>query len=181
VSRGASEDAEFRRKTVGCLDGLFGFALALSRDRAVAEDLVQEACLRALRAARRPLDSEDVRPWLFTILHNVWRNERRRRVAEPLDDMPEVLETAVAVQSSAEEDLDRGAAADGIRRAIEALPETYREVVALRFGEGFSYQQIAVTLDCPAGTVMSRLARARALIRKAMLESRLPRAVGGRP
>jgi len=180
VGRGAREDAEFRRKTVGCLDGLFGFALALSRDRAVAEDLVQEAYVRALKAARRPLASDDVRPWLFTILHNVWRNERRRRVAEPLDDMPEILETAVAIQPSAEEDLDRGAASDSIRRAIDDLPETYREVVALRFSEGFSYQQIAATLDCPAGTVMSRLARARALIKKAVLATRVPRVVGGR-
>ncbi len=180
MSRGASEDAEFRRKTVGCLDGLFGFALALSRDRTVAEDLVQETYLRALKAARRPLASEDVRPWLFTILHNVWRNERRRRVAEPLDDLPEILETAAATQPSAEAELDRGAATDSIRRAIDELPETYREVVALRFSEGFSYQQIAATLDCPAGTVMSRLARARALIRKAVQRAQLSRIVGGR-
>lgn len=180
MGRGASEDAEFRRKTVGCLDGLFGFALALCRDRTVAEDLVQETYLRALRAARRPLGSEDVRPWLFTILHNVWRNERRRRVAEPLDDLPEIVETAVATQASAEAELDRGAATDSIRRAIDELPETYREVVALRFSEGFSYQQIAATLDCPAGTVMSRLARARALIRKAVLRAQFPRIATGR-
>jgi RNA polymerase sigma-70 factor (ECF subfamily) len=113
-------------------------------------------------------------------LHNVWRNERRRRVAEPLDDVPEILETALATQPSAEADLDRGAAAESIRRAIDELPETYREVVALRFSEGFSYQQIAATLDCPAGTVMSRLARARALIRKAVLRAQLSRIVGGR-
>ncbi len=70
-------DERFRHWAVQCLDSLFSFALSLCRDRAVAEDLVQETYVRALRAANRPHDEAGMRPWLFTILHNVWRNERR--------------------------------------------------------------------------------------------------------
>jgi RNA polymerase sigma factor (sigma-70 family) len=78
-------DGAFRARAIECLDGLYAFALSLSRDRALAEDLVQETYLRALRAARRPGPEENLRAWLFTILHNVLRNERRRRPAVSLD------------------------------------------------------------------------------------------------
>jgi RNA polymerase sigma-70 factor (ECF subfamily) len=157
------DDEAFRRDAVQCLDGLFSFALSLSRDRVRAEDLVQETYVRALRAARHPEEASGIRSWLFTILHNVWRNERRRRVPEPLDDLPERLEPRSATDS--ERDLDVASASERLRDGIEALPDAYREVVMLRYGEGFSYQEIADILRCPAGTVMSRLARARVLLR----------------
>jgi RNA polymerase sigma-70 factor (ECF subfamily) len=161
---------EFRGRAVACLDGLYAFALSLCRDRATAEDLVQETYVRALRALRKPEPHESLRPWLFTILHNVWRNQRRRPA-------PVSLEEFAAAGSLPDggpdpgESLDREAAAERVREAIAALPEAFREVVMLRFAEGFSYQEIAAVLSCPAGTVMSRLARARALIRRALAPS----------
>jgi RNA polymerase sigma-70 factor (ECF subfamily) len=157
---------DFRRRAVACLDGLYSFALSLSRDRTTAEDLVQETYVRALRARRWPEPHQDLRPWLFTILHNVWRNERRRAGAVSLDDS----EAAALPDGGPDpaQDLDRAESARRLRAAIDALPDAFREVVMLRFAEGFSYQQIAEVLACPAGTVMSRLARARALIRKAL-------------
>lgn len=162
---GGGED--FRGRAVACLDGLFGFALSLCRDRAAAEDLVQETYLRAFRAQRRPEPETDVRPWLFTILHNVWRNERRRRALVSLEDHPEGWE-APGDGADPLESLDRAEAASRLRSAVEGLPEPFREVVLLRFAEGFSYQEIAQVLSCPAGTVMSRLARARAHLRRAL-------------
>jgi RNA polymerase sigma-70 factor (ECF subfamily) len=174
------EERLFRERAVACLDGLYAFALSLGNDRAQAEDLVQECYLRAFRAARRPGSEDELRPWLFTILHNVFRNERRSRVHEPLDELVESGEPALSQVPELERDLDRAAASDGIARAIRELPHAYREVVALRFGEGLSYREIAGVLACPAGTVMSRLARARALIRRAVAGSGLKAVAGGR-
>jgi RNA polymerase sigma-70 factor (ECF subfamily) len=174
-------DEEFRQRAVACLDGLYGFAVSLCRDRSRAEDLVQEAYLRAFRAAHHPRPDENTRSWLFTILHNVWRNERRRKPAESIDSDPAVVRLLPASLPVAERDLDHGAARARLRAAIDALPESYRETVMLRFGEGFSYQEIATILGCPAGTVMSRLGRARSLLRRALLATGPRRVAGGRP
>jgi RNA polymerase sigma-70 factor (ECF subfamily) len=179
--RSSTEDLEFRTRAVACLDGLYAFARSLCRDAAMADDLVQETYVRALRAARRPAPVEDVRPWLFTILHNVWRNEKRGNVAEPIDELPETGDSPLALRPQVEEDLDRNAVADRVGRAVSELPAAYHEVVMLRFGEGLSYREIAGVLGCPAGTVMSRLARARALIRRAVDAATLRVVAGGRP
>lgn len=159
-------DADFRRRAVECLDSLYAFAVSLCHDRAAAEDLVQETYLRALRALRHPAPDENLRAWLFTILHNVWRNEHRRRAPDSLESLPEVQRTLPSQELLPEEALARLEQQERVREAVAALPGAYREVVMLRFGEGFSYHQIATILDCPAGTVMSRLARARALLRR---------------
>jgi RNA polymerase sigma-70 factor (ECF subfamily) len=174
------EDREtvFREAAVACLDGLFGFAMALSRDRATAEDLVQETYLRALAARRKAPPEENLKGWLFTILHNVWRNERRRRRPDALDAAPDLAERIPASGEDPQQALDRKETRDRLRRAIEGLPEPFREVVLLRCVEGFSYQQVAQIVGCPAGTVMSRLARARALLRVSLIG--LTGYIGGR-
>jgi RNA polymerase sigma-70 factor (ECF subfamily) len=160
----------FRQEAVSCLDGLYGFANTLCHDRATAEDLVQETYVRALSARRRPGPEENLRGWLFTILHNVWRNEVRRRRPSALEDLAELL---VAPGDSPAEALHRDQERQQVRRAIAELPEAFRAVVLLRCVEGFSYRDVAAIVGCPAGTVMSRLARARSLLRKAL------RALGG--
>lgn len=162
-------DAAFREAAVACLDGLFGFALALSRDRATAEDLVQETYVRALGARRKAPPEENLKGWLFTILHNTWRNERRRRRPEALDATPDVAERLPAGGEDPADSLDRKETRDRLKGAIEALPDPFREVVLLRCVEEFSYQQVAEIVGCPAGTVMSRLARARALLRGSLV------------
>jgi RNA polymerase sigma-70 factor (ECF subfamily) len=156
---------EFRRAAVACLDGLYGFAYALCRDRHAAEDLVQETYARALSARRRPRPDENLRGWLFTILHNVWRNEVRRRRPASLEALAEPL---AAPGDGPAEALCRREEQRQVRRAIAALPEAFRAVVLLRCVEGFSYRDVAAIVGCPAGTVMSRLARARALLRKSL-------------
>jgi len=161
-------DAEFAERTLACLDALHAFALSLCHERAVAEDLVQETYLRALRAARRPGPEEDARPWMFTILHNVWRNDRRRRATHPVAGDDAGLEAIPAPAHELDRELDLAVLSGRLRAAILALPDVYREVVLLRYGQGFGYQRIAEVLDCPAGTVMSRLARARNQIRRAL-------------
>jgi RNA polymerase sigma-70 factor (ECF subfamily) len=162
--REAEPGDPFRREAVSCLDGLYGFAYTLCHDRPTAEDLVQETYLRALSARRKPVPGENLRGWLFTILHNVWRNELRRRRPEPLDDAALVP----APGHSPVDALRRAEERDRVRRAIADLPDAFRVVVLLRCVEGFSYRDVAEIVGCPAGTVMSRLARARALLRKSL-------------
>jgi RNA polymerase sigma-70 factor (ECF subfamily) len=158
-------DEAFRREAVACLDGLYGFALALSRDRRADEDLVQETYARALAAPRRPQPGENLRGWLFTILGNTGKNERKRKRPEPVADVDRLAHSRLEGPEAA---LDRRELRERLRCALAALPDAFREVVVLRCVEGFSYQDVASIVGCPAGTVMSRLARARALLRESL-------------
>jgi len=152
------------------LDGLYGYALVLSRSRTEAEDLVQETCLRALRAIDGLRAQSSAKSWLFAILRNIWLNQvRHRRIA------PDVIELD-AEENDANEPADRAHDPDSeyvnrvereqVRAAIQQLPLEFREVIILREYEDLSYQEIAALLECPPGTVMSRLARARSKLRE---------------
>jgi RNA polymerase sigma-70 factor (ECF subfamily) len=174
--QGAHDEGRFRAVALQSLDGLRRFAMSLCHDAGAADDLVQEAYLRALSAPRRPAPDENVRSWLFTILHNVWRNQVRRRRFEAGGDALEAFEHAVASEGDPGELLDQARAGQAVREAVRALPEAFREVLLLRCVEGFSYQEIAAIVGCPAGTVMSRLSRARGLLRRALAPAG-PRAV----
>ena len=155
------------------LDSLYGFAMSLAHNRTDAEDLVQEACLRAIKGMTQSAAQRNPKVWLFTILRNVWINEWRRRVRGPkfilLDtsraDGGGLQDWASDESLCPEDSLERNAASGKLRQAISTLPEAFREVVVLRYFEGFSYREIAAIVGCPAGTVMSRLNRARAELR----------------
>ena len=164
----------FRQAAVACLDGLYGFALSLSRDPVTAEDLVQETYLRALKARRRADPSESVRPWMFTILHNVWRNEVRRRHPDALEDNPDAMTSLASPEPDPQAVLDRVQSRNRLEGAIAALPAPFQQALLLRCVEGFSYKEMAEIVGCPAGTVMSRLARARALLRHSLGPTRVP-------
>jgi RNA polymerase sigma-70 factor (ECF subfamily) len=173
-----AREEEFRRAAVACLDGLYGFALALSRDRSVAEDLVQETYVRALAASRKAAPEENLRGWLFTILGNIWKNERKRRRPETVADVEGLRGGIPSREGDPLVELDRRELRERLRSALDELPDSFREVVVLRCVEGFSYQEVASIVGCPAGTVMSRLARARALLR---LSIGLPVGAGRQP
>lgn len=144
--------------------------MALARDRDAAEDLVQETYVRALSARRRANPGENVRGWLFTILHNIWRNQLRRPPLLRVDEACRPAATGAVVwlvqPAAPDAELERSRLRERLRLALAELPDTFREVVILRCVEGFSYQEIASILGCPTGTVMSRLARGRALLRR---------------
>jgi RNA polymerase sigma-70 factor, ECF subfamily len=151
------------------LDGLFGYAMVLSRNRAEAEDLVQETCLRALRAVAGLRAQGSIKSWLFTILRNIWLNQLRQRRTAPdlieLDaDENGSNEPADAAQDPHADYVSR-VERQQVRAAIQRLPLVFREIIILREYEELSYQEIAALLDCPPGTVMSRLARARSRLR----------------
>ena len=154
-------------------DGLYGYAIVLSRDRTEAEDLVQETCVRAVQASESLQLGSNVKSWLFTILRNVWLNQVRQRRAAPMIvelDMDEAT-AGMAVEES------KGPLAlylskverSQVREAILQLPDEFREIIVLREYEELSYQEIATLLGCPAGTVMSRLGRARSKLRSLLI------------
>lgn len=160
------------------LSALYGFAMSLSRNRTDAEDLVQEACLRAIKGMTHSAIKSDPKVWLFTILRNVWINEWRRRakgpefilLGKPRNDGGPLQQWLLDERELPEDHFERNATSGKIRLAISGLPEMFREVVVLRYFEGFSYRQIASIVGCPAGTVMSRLNRARAELRSILDE-----------
>ena len=151
------------------LDGLYGYAMVLSRNSTEAEDLVQETCLRALRAIDRLRADGSLKGWLFTILRNIWLNQLRQRRTTP--DLVELDADENGASEPADTSQDpltgyiNGIEREQVRAAIQQLPVEFREIIILREYEELSYQEIAALLDCPPGTVMSRLARARGKLR----------------
>lgn len=171
------EDSEFAAAALGHLDALYGYAMAMTRDRTVAEDLVQETYLRAVRAFGRLLPDSNLKGWLFAIMRNAWHNQLRHDRSGPafVDLDAEDHERWLSLRSADRSPLavlEQSETRTRIRAAIESLPPAFREVVILRDIEGFSYQQIATIMECPAGTVMSRLGRARDRLRGLLIERR---------
>ena len=154
------------------LDGLYGYAVVLSRNSAEAEDLVQETCLRALRGMNTLRAEASAKSWLFTILRNIWFNQlRQRRTAPELVDLDSDKSGAAESPDAAQDphaDYVTKTERDQVRIAIQKLPVESREIIILREYEELSYQEIAAVLGCPAGTVMSRLARARSKLREVL-------------
>ena len=148
------------------IDALYGYALTLTRDTTEAEDLVQETYVRAARATNRPDIDSNLKGWLFVIMRNAWLNQIRHKKSGPLFVELETNESTHEAQDNPHVVYLRKLEREQVRQAIESLPDAYREIVVLRDIEGFTYQEIATVLDCPAGTVMSRLGRARGRLRK---------------
>lgn len=172
--KGKGGQAGFAPAILEHLDPLYGYAMSLTRSPVEAEDLVQETCVRALRGAQRSAPTGNLKAWLFTILRNIWINQRRRQTQGP-DFLPLTTETPDGGAPEAwitdnrqcpDILLERELLQESIRKAIEDLPTVFREVIMLRCLEGFSYTQIAEILGCPSGTVMSRISRARAELRR---------------
>jgi RNA polymerase sigma-70 factor, ECF subfamily len=149
------------------IDGLYSYALVLTRNRSEAEDLLQETYVRALGAMGRLRTGSNVKSWLFTILRNIWFKQlRQQRVAKLVamdgeESAMDIAETGKEPYTFYVSTMEH----EQVREAIQQLPLDFREVILLREFEELSYQEIATILDCPAGTVMSRLARARAKLR----------------
>ncbi len=160
------------------LNGLYSYALILSRNPADAEDLVQETYVRAMQAMGRLRADSNIKSWLFTILRNIWLNQIRKRRTGPqmvetdaedgfANDIVETSKDSYEIYVS---EMER----EQVRRAIQKLPVEFREIILLREYEELSYQEIASVLECPAGTVMSRLGRARSKLR-ALLSASFPK------
>jgi RNA polymerase sigma-70 factor (ECF subfamily) len=183
------EPSAFERDALASLDSLYRTALRLSRDRADAEDLVQDTYLKAFRAADRFAPGTNLRAWLFTILHNTAKNRSRDRARDTVAIDSDVVDRAAdaAPPGSGTSDLAtpetlliRDTLAPELQAAIDALPESFREAVWLRDVEEFSYAEIAEMLDVPIGTVMSRISRGRHLLFERLNPTRAA-ALSGKP
>ena len=141
--------------------------MVLSRDRAEAEDLVQETCVRALQAVGSLRPGSNVKSWLFTILRNIWLSQlRRRRTAPKMIELDQSIADIAAEPSKDPHALYIGKVErEQVHEAIQRLPVEFPEIILLREYEELSCPEIAVVLGCAAGTVMSRLGRARSRLR----------------
>jgi RNA polymerase sigma factor (sigma-70 family) len=159
----------FQRDIVPQLDAAYNFARFLSRDADAAQDIVQEAFLRAYRGFDG-YQGGDARAWIFAIVRNCYHNwllERRRKASHEVDvhgsdDADDnAIDNVASDDDSPETALLRRAESGAVRRVLNTLPRAWREILVLRELEGLSYRQIAQIAALPIGTVMSRLARAR--------------------
>ena len=165
----ADKARRFREAALPHLDALYTVARYITRSAADAEDAVQECYLRAFRYFDG-VRGKDIKPWLMAILRNVCRAEYARRsnvvVFEPESD-DHGIPLWHEEQQSPEGGIVRRQDAESVRALLRALPVQFREVVVLRDIEDLSYREIAHAVDAPIGTVMSRLARGRGMLRAA--------------
>lgn len=168
-SQDRQDEDDFSVAALDFLDPLYGAALRLTRNADTAQDLVQDTFLKAIRARESFTKGSNLRAWLYTILHNTWRNRQRDRARNRVDFDSEAVELAAggdgfgtaAPVESAEMLLLRQTLDADLQAALDAMPEAFREVVWLRDVDELSYQEIAQVIDAPIGTVMSRLSRGR--------------------
>lgn len=139
------------------LPRLFGYAVSLTGDREAARDLLHDCAVKALAAVAPPNDRAALRAWLFRILRNAWIDARRHERRSPFE-ASEVKSPPATEYCRSDERLIHEIA---VKQALQRLSAAHREVIALIDMAGFTYAEVATILDMPAGTVMSRLARAR--------------------
>jgi RNA polymerase sigma-70 factor, ECF subfamily len=160
--------AGFEREALVHLDTLYRVALRLAGSAADAEDLVQETMLRAYRAWDRFTPGTNAKGWLLTILRHLFINEYRRRRRHPETVDVDTIEPFAVFEDIQETD-PQGAffdriVDDEVLRAVDQLPEAFREAVMLSDVEGLSYEEIAKVMEVPVGTVKSRLFRGRRML-----------------
>lgn len=163
------------------VDGAYNLARYLTCDPVVAEDVVQDALVRAFRNFSQFRGSSP-RAWLFTIVRNCCRTTQARTLSRVSlvvhesalgDEAASMLGEHPDPSPNPEEQLLRNADIHGVRKAIEAIPEPFREAIVLRELEGLAYSEIAEVTGVPIGTVMSRLARGRATLASQLLPASL--------
>ena len=169
----------FERDVLPLLPSLYAAAMRMTRNPSDAEDLLQEAYLRAYRGFAGFEEGTNLNAWMYRILTNTFINTYRKKQREPVtvgdDDIEEWFLYdrlgGAAVEASAETEVLEAIPDEDVRAALDALPETFRMAVWLADVEGFSYKEIAEIQDVPIGTVMSRLHRGRRALEKALWKS----------
>lgn len=168
---------EFEKVALPHLDSIYGAALRLTRNPSEAEDLVQDAFVRAYRFWHTFKTGTSIKAWLFTILRNTFinryhRGNRRRTAQHDLEAQLSAIGSEAAVARTnpqlpgPEAAISQRITRERIYAALESVPEDYRTAVMLADLEGLAYKEIAEVMDCPIGTVMSRIYRGRRLLAK---------------
>ena len=159
------------------VDSMYTIALRLTKNKERAEDLVQDTCLKAFKHSDQLRLNNKAKSWFFKILMNTFINKYRKSIKEPPIVDLELTESLLSStgnfyinNSNPEEMLTESYLDEEIKKAIENLPVDFRAVLWLSDVEGFTYQEIGEMLECPIGTIASRLYRGRSLLREALWE-----------
>lgn len=166
---------DFEKLVLDHMDMLYGVALRLTRNTADAQDLTQSTVVKALRFHDKFEEGTYIKAWLLTILRNTFINEYRRKARRPsfveltgsepaADTSPDPAVRYEPVKRNADELMEL--LDDEVKQAIESLPDDFRHAVIMADLEDMSYKEIADIMNCPLGTVMSRLYRGRKLLRE---------------
>ena len=161
----------FQQEALPHMDALYSFALKMTNDSDEAEDLVQETMLKAFKFFDKFEKGTNCKAWLFQIMKNTFINEYRKVSKRPgkvdYDDIQNFYETIKADEVKSqhfEGDAFSNILDDELQDALSSLPDDFRTIVVLADIEGYTYEEIADFIDCPIGTVRSRLHRARKIL-----------------
>ena len=162
---------EFEKEAVPHMDSLYNYALKMTGDSDDANDLIQETYLKAFRFWDKFEKGTNCKAWLFRILKNTYINTYRKETKEPdkvdyedVENFYENVKPSSTDSAHLEKDIYDNLLDDELSEAITSLPEDFRTVVILCDIEGYTYDEIADFIDCPVGTVRSRLHRARKML-----------------
>lgn len=162
---------EFEREAIPHMDALYNFALRMTGDGDDANDLVQDTFLKAFRFFDKFEKGTNCKAWLFRIMKNTFINTYRKKSKEPdkvdYEDVENFYENAKPSSTDSahlEKEIYDNLLDDDISSAIASLPDDFKTVIILSDIEGFTYDEIADFIDCPVGTVRSRLHRARKML-----------------
>jgi len=187
-----ADRATFEDDVMEFVPQLYSAAMRMTRNPSDAEDVLQEALLKAYRGYHTFTAGTNLKAWLYRILTNTYINRYRKESRRPseveLGELEDLYlykrlgdsDTGGASRSAEEEALDRFVDGD-VKAAVEALPENFRLPVLLADVEGFSYKEIAEIMDVPIGTVMSRLHRGRKALERALWMTAQQRGIAGSP
>ncbi len=165
---------EFEERVLETVDALYNLAMHLTQNRQDAEDLVQEATLRAYRYFHRFERGTNFKAWIMTIMRNLYINRYRKRLKEPVKVEFEEVENFISFPeiSGVQEEIF----SEIIRNLVNKLPQELRIVITLFYVDGFTYKEIAKITEVPLGTVMSRLYTARQILKRQLSKSMLKEA-----
>jgi RNA polymerase sigma-70 factor (ECF subfamily) len=163
--------ADFEREAIPHMDSLYNFALRMTGDSDDANDLIQETYLKAFRFFDKFEKGTNCKAWLFRIMKNTYINTYRKQTKEPdkvdydeVENFYENIKASSTDDAHLEKEIYDSLLDDELSTAISSLPEDFRTVIILCDIEGYSYEEIADFVDCPVGTVRSRLHRARKML-----------------
>ncbi len=173
----SAKQDEFNREAIPHMDILYNYALRMTNNKEDASDLLQDTFLKAFRFWDKYEKGTNIRAWLFRIMKNSYINRYRKEVKEPgkvaYDEVKDFYNTVRDEASEAndlQETVFKNLFEDDVARAIAELPEDFRTVVILCDLEGLPYEEIAEFVECPLGTVRSRLHRGRRLLREKLTD-----------